>query len=157
LRVLVKAALLLTASLLCAAFTCDPRTEQDDYENFVEAVANAEEVGYTPYWLGRDFSYNGVTFFGPSMPDFGAEIQGGVDYSYYAELDNGGGRLQVVVLSESGWQQSGLSQPVRDPVVKSMSARVLDEEGTVTFISGGAREVNVARFDLKVGDTYIVV
>jgi hypothetical protein len=47
------------------------------FRNFRERIENAQEEGFEVYWLGREFTAGGLTFRGPSVPDYGDEVDGG--------------------------------------------------------------------------------
>jgi hypothetical protein len=132
------------------------RTEEDDYQNFVNAIQQADEVGYTPYWLGRNITYEGVTFLGPSMPDFGGEIEGGIGFTYDAPLESGGGSIDIVLVGDASWDKSPFSQPVRDSGVTAKKVIVAGAAGTLMFIPGGTRPINATRLYLDIGDTHLV-
>src|SRR5438477_8233438 len=58
----------------CSALGTGARDQA--YKNFLTAVAKAPQDGYTPYWLGRECEAGGLTFTGPSVPDFCAYVEG---------------------------------------------------------------------------------
>jgi hypothetical protein len=53
------------------------RAPDQDFQNFVALAERAQEEGFTAYWLGRSFDAGGLTFEGPSVADFGADVTGG--------------------------------------------------------------------------------
>ncbi len=72
-----------------------PITIEHFFDNFKRVVATADKDGYTPYWLGREFTAGGFTFHGPYVSDLpGAKVEGGgVDMDYSADTPRGGDSL----------------------------------------------------------------
>jgi hypothetical protein len=133
------------------------RTEEDDFQNFVERIENSGEIGYTPYWFGRNFTIADTTFYGPSIPDFGSEFEDGIAFSYDAPLEDGGGSLDVRLYSEAGWERSGAGRPPREVGVVTRPVRLNGRPATLMLIPGGTRPINVIRLVTQIGDTHIVV
>jgi hypothetical protein len=152
-----KLPLFLCVLVFCAsAFTCERRTEEDDYQNFVRAIETADEVGYKPYWLGRNFTHEGITFFGPSMPDFGGEIVGGVGFTYDAPLDRGGGDIEIILISDSAWADSGFSGSPRAAGTTVKTVTVVGVQATLLFIPAGTRPINQTALIMEIAGTHIV-
>jgi hypothetical protein len=153
----VSLAFILLFITLGACSTLDRRTEEDDFQNFLRVVERADEERYTPYWLGKNPTLAGIVFYGPSMPDFETEINGRIDFSYDASMRDGGGSLNVSLISGAIWDETGFSRPIRDPVVKTIDVEVLGASGKINVISAGARPINATRLTVQIGETHVVV
>jgi len=83
LRVRKAFPLLLSVAILATTASCGSitgesgRAPDQDFQNFVALAEGANEEGFTAYWLGRSFEAGGLTFEGPGVADFGADVTGG--------------------------------------------------------------------------------
>jgi len=48
-------------------------------------------MGLPVYWLGTEFTVEGLVFRGPHGAEFGGEVEQGMGMSYLANLKGGGG------------------------------------------------------------------
>jgi hypothetical protein len=153
---------LLSASALvmvgCDALrSASGRAEDQEYENFVDLAEQADELGITPYWLGRSFEAGGLRFEGPNVPDFGADVAGGgIDMSYDARTTAGGtAPLNITLYSPEAWRavEDGVMK-TRDPT-RRVQVTVLGQPAELLLIAGGTRPVNVARLIFRIGTTTI--
>ena len=156
-----------TTLALCAllAAACGPfRAESirvDDehyYENFVDLAEQADELGFTPYWLGRSFEAGGLIFEGPSVADFGADVTGGgISASYAARIQGGGtAPLNLTLYSPEAWRrvEDGVMNP-RDPTTRR-NVVVAGHDAEMLIISAGTRPVNAIRLVIHQGETTIL-
>ena len=144
------------------------RSERDpdqDFQNFVALAERAQEEGFTAYWLGRSFDAGGLTFEGPSVADFGADVTGGgIDMSYDARIvGEGTVPLNLTLYTEEAWEhaeneicESGHCQTQsRDPA-RRQNVRLLGRDALLLLIAGGTRPVNSARLIIDMGDTMVL-
>ena len=92
----------LAACVLLFACTDSGRGDQS-YQNFLKAAKQAPSDGYTMYWLGRQFDAGGVTFAGPSVDDFGQEVDGGGILMSYTAQGPDRYDIRLTVETQSAW------------------------------------------------------
>src|SRR4030042_6878605 len=76
--------------------------EEEAYGYFLRDSATAQAQGVPVYWLGREFTIDGLVFRGPYGAEFGAEGQGGgIGVSYL--LEGGNSALDLATYSRDAW------------------------------------------------------
>jgi len=162
----LSSVLILVTAAACGQMPGRAERDTDQYfQNFVKLAERANEEGFTAYWLGRSFEAGGLTFEGPGVADFGADVTGGgIDMSYAARVQGGGTvPLNITLYTPEAWLyaeneicESGRCQTQsRDPSTRE-TVRLLDRDAELLLIAGGARPVNVAVVIVDLGDTMVV-
>ena len=67
----------IVAAVACIGRGGDDKSEGDLDEYFLRDVATVEAMGLPVYWLGREFTVDGLVFRGPYGVRFGGEVEGG--------------------------------------------------------------------------------
>jgi hypothetical protein len=122
------------------------------YHNFQTAAAEAPKQHYTAYWLGRSFAQGGVTFTGPSVPDFGQVGDGVMTLSYSTNEHCCG--LSLSVFSRAAWKDAlakgygGVA-----PRATRLSMTIAGAPATVT--TGPVHNEGV-RVDIDYPDTHVM-
>ncbi len=135
----------------------EPPSRESVFNNFKTVVASADRDGYTPYWLGREFTAGGLVFQGPVTSDLPGQVAGGgVRMEYNADLalrgSSGAVGLEVVVYSPAAWEKD------RGRVDASATkfVRVAGQDAKLSAIAGGTRPVEELVLQLKFGDTTVI-
>jgi hypothetical protein len=159
--------LLLTICVVALAFSAGCGTSRSEpqetgdqfFENFKDRVEEAEAEGWDPYWLGMEFHAGDLVFRGPSVDDFGSEVDGGgVNFHYTARLpDEGGGvGLTIILYSPSAWERARATQGGSAPGTERTFIDFLGEEAEVLLTPAGTRPVGQAALRVQLGDTMLV-
>ncbi len=77
-----------------------PDVAQQFFDNFTKGIANAQQDGYTPYWLGRGFNVKGIPFAGPYVDRDADRIEGGGIGFHY---DGRATALHITEYSAAAW------------------------------------------------------
>ncbi len=155
-----RTSLVIAAAWLAAtSASCTTQIPSDEhyYDNFKTAVANADQQGYTPYWLGREFVAGGLTYKGPDVADFGDEVDGGgVSMGYSARLARGGVSLNMSLYSRDAWSRAevaGISRVGANASVRTVT--VAGHTGTLVVIPSGTPGVRAIQLVLRLGETVV--
>jgi hypothetical protein len=111
-------------------------------EYFLRDVATVEAMGLPVYWLGTEFTVDGVVFRGPYVSEFGAEVEGGgIRMSYV--LVGGNTPAYLTIYSRDAWElvKDRMMNP-RLPGVTRRTVSVQDRDGELILQSAGARPLN---------------
>jgi hypothetical protein len=120
----------------------DDDSEGDLDEYFLRDVATVEAMGLPVYWLGREFTVDGLVFRGPHVAEFGAEVEGGgIRMSYV--LVGGNTPAYLTIYSRDAWElvKDRMMNP-RLPGVTRRTVSVQDRDGELILQSAGARPLN---------------
>ena len=149
----------LLGSLL--VFGCVPSSPDPEsgFKNYKDVIASSEKDGYTPYWLGREFTAGDLLFTGPHIAERD-EIVGGGARSTYAgvvkELD-GSVQFELSMYSPQAWELERSRHTGASPAgTVTRMVEVDGHQGTLSLIPAGTRPINAARLVLNIGDTTIV-
>ena len=132
--------------------------EEQAYGYFLRDVATVEAMGLPVYWLGREFTVDGLVFRGPHVAGFGAEVEGGgVAMTYLASVDGGNTRLRLTVYSRDAWElvKDSMMNP-RLPGVTRRTVSVQGRDGDMILQSAGARPLNAIWLVLDLSDVVVV-
>lgn len=127
------------------------------FSDFKTVVASADRDGYTPYWLGREFTAGGLVFQGPITSDLPGQVAGGgVRMEYNADLALRGSAgvvgLEVTVYSPAAWEKARSTQDGS----ATKYVRVAGQEAKLFLIAAGTRPVAQARLLLVFGNTTVL-
>ena len=99
----VMALVAVVAGVVWISRALDDGSEEGLDEYFLRDVATVEAMGLPVYWLGTEFTVDGLVFRGPHVAEFGAEVQGGgVRMSYL--LEGGNTPVYLTVYSRDAWE-----------------------------------------------------
>jgi len=87
-----SAVILVVAGVSCMVRGGDDQANGDLDKYFLRDVAKVQAMGVPVYWLGREFTVDGLVFRGPYGAEFGAEVEGGIQLTYLAPSQGGGTR-----------------------------------------------------------------
>jgi hypothetical protein len=141
------------AALVATACTTNAPSDAHYYHNFQTAVAQAPTQHYTGYWLGRSFVQGGVTFKGPSVPDFGQVGDGTLTMSYDTGATGGYG-FSISLFSRSAWAaelENGYGGAA--PGATRLAVTIAGASATVT--TGPVHNEGV-RIDIDFRDTHVM-
>jgi hypothetical protein len=147
-RVVLAAACVGAAVSACAVSLPGPDHE---FHNYQTAVAQAPKQGWTAYWLGRSFEAGGMTFKGPSVPDFGQVGDGTVTMSY----DSGAhGDFYISLFTTAVWRdQAAKGSDGMAPGATRVAITIAGAPATVT--TGPVHNEGV-RIDIDYPDTHVL-
>jgi hypothetical protein len=148
----------IVAAIACIGISGDGQSEGDLDEYFLRDVATVEAMGLPVYWLGREFTVDGLVFRGPYVAEFGAEVEGGgVDATYLASLDGGNVDFALTTYSGDAWDlvEDRVTDP-RLPGVTRTSVSVASREAELMSIPLGTRPVNQLRLIVEIGEVVVV-
>jgi hypothetical protein len=160
---MVFAAVVVATAALWTSCDLDDDPEGELDESFLEAVAAAQAEGLPVYWLGRGFTVQNLTFYGPYGGDTGEGGEMGTNYIAQlgedpdiAESPNAG--LVLTTYSRAAWEPvaSWLMTPTSIGVkrwtvaVGDRSATMIMEPGTRT------RPVNAVWLVLESDDVVVL-
>jgi hypothetical protein len=136
----------------------DGQSEGDLDEYFLRDVATVEAMGLPVYWLGREFTVDGLVFRGPYGFEYGPEVEGaGIEMTYQAPLDGGNVVFDLNVFSRDVWELTkervlnpGLPGVTRDTVT------VAGREAQLISVPLGTRPVNTLWLVLDLGDVVVL-
>lgn len=122
---------------------------QHESANWKTALANAASEHYTLYWLGLDFSVQGVRLTGPIVSDFSSDDQPSlIEVGYLPEglIDRTSrtASLSLTELSRARWEQSGsdlVSGAARPVLVAGAAAQLYNNLGIPKRPDGGLRVI----------------
>jgi hypothetical protein len=117
----------------------DGQSEGDLDEYFLRDVAAVEAMGLPVYWLGTEFTVDGLVFRGPYVAEFGDEVEGGIHMSYL--LDGGNSSLALTVYSMNAWSLA--KERVENPKIPGEPRPV-----TRRTVSVGTREAELLSLPL---------
>jgi hypothetical protein len=156
---MVPGRLLVAVVFVVALTACIPARGDKSYQNFVKAAENAPSDGYTMYWLGREFEAGGVTFEGPSVDDFGQEVElGGVLMSYTADGSQSFD-LGLTVETQPAWvdaKSRGIFRIPGNAVRRDVSVAGHPAESVVFPANPGLSGIQGIQVHVNVGDTSIL-
>jgi hypothetical protein len=131
-------------------------TVEHYYDNFKTVVASAPRDGYTPYWLGREFTANSLMFRGPYVDDFTDVLGGGAQFHYDATVPGVGPvDLMILVFSERAWVQSPLNRPPT-PGARQTAVVVGTHAGQLTTFPGPAGMPEGLLLELRLDTTTVL-
>jgi hypothetical protein len=146
------------AGVACIGVSGGNQPEGDLDEYFLRDVATVEAMGLPVYWLGTEFTVDGLVFRGPYVAEFGAEVEGGgVDATYLASLDGGNVDFALTTYSRDAWDlvEDRVTDP-RLPGVTRTSVSVASREAELMSIPLGTRPVNQLRLIVEIGEVVVV-
>jgi len=130
--------------------------EEEFYGYFLRDVATAQAQGVPVYWLGREFTVDGLVFRGPHVAGFGAEVEGGgVDMSYL--LEGGNSRLELTIYGRDAWAR--VEDRMMNPSLRGVTRKTVTvggREGVLFLLPLGSRPLNVLRCVLDLRDIVVV-
>ena len=136
------------------------QTGADLDKYFRRDVATAQAAGLEVYWLGQEFTADGLVFSGSYGAEFGAEVPGGIQLTYLAPSRAGGSshtRLDLIVRTRDAWAQA--EARIREPGVPGVSRRMVAVQGReaeLISIPLGTRPLNTLWLVLDVEDAVVV-
>jgi hypothetical protein len=132
-----------------------PETADEHFfNNFKTAAASAGKDGYTPYWLGREFTAGGFVYSGPYLGDLPGERfdRGGMSVTYSPDSQRGGGSLDLLLYSRAAWEEDRS----RQDGAATKYVTVAGQSAKLFVLSAGTRPVNQLRLLLTFGDTTVL-
>ncbi len=128
--------------------------------DFLTPVAEAEEAGVKPYWLGEEFEVEGLLFEFSEYSEFQTLGESGVGLKlqYGANLPEGRTGMRVYSFSEEGGGAALVRDaPLGNPGVTLRDIQVGPWEGELLTSALATREVNAVTVFVDVGETVVVV
>jgi len=125
-------------------------------EYFLRDVATVEAMGLPVYWLGTEFTVDGLVFRGPYVSEFGAEVEGGgIRMSYV--LVGGNTPAYLTIYSRDAWElvKDRMMNP-RSPGTTHTSVSLLGRNADVFAAPGGARPLNALWLIVDLTDVVVV-
>jgi len=159
-RLVIFPLVLVTAvfAVSCVGLPHDDNPDQRFYGYFLRDVETMQAIGLPVYWLGSDFTVDGLVFRGPYGAEFGAEVEGGIQLTYLAPLQVGGNTsLDLIVRSRDAWTRA--EHQVRDPGLPGVTRRTVtvgSREAELIFVPLGTRPVNTLWLVLDLGDAVVL-
>ena len=135
----------IVAAALWVSCGGDDQSEGDLDEYFLRDVATVEAMGLPVYWLGTEFTVDGLVFRGPYVSEFGAEVEGGgIRMSYV--LVGGNTPAYLTIYSRDAWElvKDRMMNP-RLPGVTRRTVTVGGRQAELIAIPLGTRPLNVLR------------
>jgi len=139
--------------------SCDPDSQSegglDKY--FLRDAAAMQAMGLPVYWLGTDFTVEGLVFRGPFGAEFGGEVEQGIGMTYLASVDGGNTGLGLTVRGRDAWAR--LEDRVRNPGLPGVTRRTVtvgDREAELISIPLDTRPVNTLRLILELDEVVVV-
>jgi hypothetical protein len=140
----------------------DRRDDRGLDPDFLAAVATAQALHYPVYWLGEEFTLDGLVFEGPDMVDFGSEREGGkVGMTYVAPIEGGNTALHLSAYSRNAW--AVVEDRITDPQIPGeprpvtrRTVTVATREAELLSLPLATREVNQLWLILDMGDGVVV-
>jgi hypothetical protein len=147
----------IVASVACISCGSDGQSEGDLDEYFLRDVATVEAMGLPVYWLGTEFTVDGLVFRGPYGAEFGAEVEGGgIRAGYLAPLDGGNVAFHVTTYSRDAWELT--KERVLNPGLPGVTREtvtVAGRQAELISIPLATRPLNVLRLVLDFGDVVV--
>jgi hypothetical protein len=139
--------------------SCDPDEQSDGLDKyFLRDVAAVQAMGLNVYWLGTEFTVDGVVFRGPYGFEFGPEVEGaGIEMTYVASLDGGNIDFDLDVLSRDVWDLT--KEDVLNPGLPGVTRETVsvgEREGQLISVPLGTRPVNTLWLVLDLGDVVVL-
>jgi hypothetical protein len=142
--------------------SCGTRSGDEDDRgvdpDFLGAVATAQALDYPVYWLGRQFTVDGLAFEGPDVVDFATERdEGKVAMTYVAPSAS----LRLSAYSPNAWAlvKDRVTDPEipgeRRPVTRR-AVSVKARQAELLSLPPATREVNQLWLILDMGDGVVV-
>lgn len=132
--------------------------EGDLDEYFLRDVATVEAMGLPVYWLGTEFTVDGLVFRGPYGFEYGPEVEGvGIEMTYQASLDGGNVVFDLNVFSRDVWELT--KERVLNPGLPGVtrnSVTVAGREAQLISVPLGTRPVNTLWLLLDLGDVVVL-
>jgi len=154
----VAALIVVVAAFMWISRSCDGESESDLDKYFLRDAATVEALGLPVYWLGREFTVDGLVFRGPEVAKFGAEVEGGgIHMDYLASVDGGNTGMELTIYSRDAWGlvEDSMMNPGL-PGVTRRAVTVGGREGELLFLPLDTRPLNVLRLVLDFGDVVVV-
>ena len=130
----------IVAAIACISVSGGNQSEGDLDEYFLRDVATVEAMGLPVYWLGTEFTVDGLVFRGPYVAEFGDEVEGGGIHMSYL-LDGGNSSLALTVYSMNAWSLA--KERVENPKIPGEPRPV-----TRRTVSVGTREAELLSLPL---------
>ena len=146
----------IVAAIACISVSGGNQSEGDLDEYFLRDVATVEAMGLPVYWLGTEFTVDGLVFRGPYVSEFGAEVEGGgIRMSYV--LVGGNTPAYLTIYSRDAWElvKDRMMNP-RLPGVTRRTVTVGGRQAELIAIPLGTRPLNVLRSVLDFGDVVVL-
>ena len=139
--------------------SCDPEEQPQEGldKYFLRDAAAMQATGLPVYWLGTEFTVEGLVFRGPYGAEFGGEVEQGIGMSYLAPVDGGNTGLGLTVRSRDAWAR--LEERVRNPGLPGVTRRMVtvgDREAELISIPLDTRPVNTLRLILELDEVVVV-
>jgi len=152
----VCALIVVVAGFVWISRSLNNESEGDLDRYFLRDVATVEAMGLPVYWLGREFTVDGLVFRGPYVSEFGAEVEGGGIHMSYV-LEGGNTPADLTVYSRDAWElvKDSMMNP-RLPGVTRRGVSVQNRAGELILQSAGARPLNALWLILDLGDVVVV-
>ena len=148
----------IVAGVACIGCGSDGQSEGDLDEYFLRDVATVEAMGLPVYWLGTEFTIDGLVFRGPYGAEFGAEVEGGgIRAGYLAPLDGGNVAFRVTSYTRDAWELT--KERVLNPGLPGVTretATVAGREAELISVPLGTRPVNTLWLVLDLGDVVVL-
>jgi hypothetical protein len=148
----------IVAAVACIGRSADDGSDGDLDEYFLRDVATVEAMGLPVYWLGTEFTVDGLVFRGPHGAEFGAEVEGGgIRATYLAPLDGGNVAFRLTTYSRDAWELT--KERVLNPVLPGVtrnSVTVAGREAELVSVPLGTRPVNTLWLLLDLGDVVVL-
>ena len=126
--------------------------------SFLTAVATVPHRQYTIYWLGPEFTADGVTFNGPNVPGIGAVDEQSMEMQYVASSGGGGAGIQFMLFSPQAW--SVTRDRVRFPSgaahISRKTVSVAGQDAELIFEGTKARPLNDVIMIIEFPDAAVV-
>ena len=148
----------IVAAVACIGRGGDDQSEGDLDEYFLRDVATVEAMGLPVYWLGTEFTVDGLVFRGPYGAEFGAEVEGGgIRAAYLAPLDGGNVAFRVTTYTRDAWELT--KERVLNPGLPGVTREtvtVAGREAQLISVPLGTRPVNTLWLVLDLGDVVVL-
>jgi len=153
----VAASIVVVAGFACISRSLNDSPEEQAYGYFLRDVATVEAMGLPVYWLGREFTVDGLGFRGPYGGGFGGEVEGGGIYMTYL-LEGANSSLDLTVYSREAWElvKDRMMNP-RLPGIERRTVSVAGRDGELLFqYAGAGPRLNALWLVLDLGDVVAV-
>jgi hypothetical protein len=155
---LLSVVFVVLAGVACGAGRGHDQGDGDLDKYFRRDTATAEAGGVHVYWLGREFTADGLVFRGPYGAEFGAEVEGGIQLTYLAPLEGGGNvSLDLIVRTREAWAVA--QDRIREPGLPGVTRRAVTvggRQGELILVPLGSRPLNTLWLVLDLGDAVVL-
>ena len=152
----VCALIVVVAGFVWISRALNNESEGDLDKYFLRDVATVEAIGLPVYWLGTEFTVDGLLFRGPYVAEFGDEVEGGgIRMSYV--LEGGNTPAYLTVYSRDAWEMvEDRTMNPRTPGASQRTVSVLGKDAEMFSAPGGTRPLNALWLIVDLSDVVVV-